>query len=226
MSQIPSRTEIIEMVARAIYSGRVLNNAHRGDAVEMMVLAALGSDWKHVGLGWHPWDLQRGQGFERVRIRVKQTAALQLWGNTIRRTVQFDWKKNAPSYFERDNPGEFIEQEGWFCDLFVFGLHDETDIAVADQLDPAQWTFMVVPVCDLAQGAKSMALSKAIAKWPIVGWSQLKQAVDSSIEKIGAFRLSQQAEAKKLRGQVKPRLRIGKKEIGNSKLNARLTFVV
>ena len=201
--KIPTRAEIVEMVAREIYGGRILNNAHRGDAMEMMVLAALGSDWKHVGLGWHPWDLQRGFGVERVRIQVKQTAALQLWGNTIRRTLQFDWKKAAPSYFERDNPDELIEAEGWFCDLFVFGLHDETDIAVADQLDPTQWKFMVVPICDLTQGTKSMVLSKAVTKWPVVAWSQLKQTVDNSIERIDEIRLSRQAEIKKLRGKVK-----------------------
>lgn len=203
MKEIPDRAEIIEMVAREFYSGKILNNAHRGDAVEMMVLAALGPEWKHVGLGWHPWDLQRGQGYERVRIQVKQTAALQLWGNTVRRTIQFDWKANAPSYFERDNPGELIESEGWFCDLFVFGLHDETDADVADQLDLAQWTFMVVPVCDLTRGKKSMVLTKAMAKWPVVSWNLLKNAVDESIETFKAESLLRQTEAKKLRGKVK-----------------------
>lgn len=203
-TKIPDRAEIVAMIAREIYGGKILNNAHRGDAVEMMVLTALGSEWKHVGLGWHPWDLQRGHGFNRVRIQVKQTAALQLWGNTIRRTLQFDWKENAPSYFERYNPDEWVESNGWFCDLFVFGLHNETDIAVADQLDPAQWTFMVIPVCDLTDGTKSMILSKAVKKWPVASWDQLKQAVDDSIQKTESFRLSRQAEiAKKLRGKVK-----------------------
>ena len=41
----------------------------------MMVLAALGGEWRFVGLGWHPWDLQRGQGEDRVRIQVKPSAA-------------------------------------------------------------------------------------------------------------------------------------------------------
>ncbi len=201
--ETPSRAKIIEMVAREVYGGRILNNAHRGDAVEMMVLAALGPEWKHVGLGWHPWDLQRGHGFERVRIQVKQTAALQLWGTTKRRTLQFDWKKSAPSYFERDNPDEMIESKGWFCDLFVFGVHDETHVAVADQLDPAQWKFIVVPVCDLIEGTKSMTLSKAVTKWPVVLWNALKQSVDGSIEKVGAVRLSRQTGVKKLKGRVK-----------------------
>ena len=120
-STTPDRSEMIQMVAKQMYSGRILNNAHRGDVVEMMVLAALGPEWKHVGLGWHPWDLQRGHGPSRVRVQVKQTAAVQLWGDTVSRVLRFGWKPNPPSYFERDNPREDIESAGWFCELFVFG---------------------------------------------------------------------------------------------------------
>lgn len=57
LTSTPDRTAIIGMVAEHMYGGRILNNAHRGDVVEMMALAALGPDWEHVGLGWHPWDL-------------------------------------------------------------------------------------------------------------------------------------------------------------------------
>lgn len=177
----PSRTEIIEMVARQMYSDRVLNNSHRGEVVEMMVLAALGPDWKHVGLGWHPWDLQRGQGPTRNRIQVKQTAAVQLWGDTVSRTLRFGWKSNPPSYFERDNPGEEIEPEGWFCDLFVFGIHDETDRSRIDQVEPSQWDFMVIPVGDLKPRTKTMQLSRARTVWETVAWGGLRAAVESAI---------------------------------------------
>lgn len=132
LQNIPTRSQIIEMVAKEMYSGRILNNSHRGDVVEMIVFAALGDEWNHVGLGWHPWDLQRGLGVDRIRIQVRQTAALQLWGDTVKRNLQFHWKLKPPSYFERDNPDEEIESEGWFCDLFVFGIHDETDSSLAD----------------------------------------------------------------------------------------------
>ena len=82
MKNTISRDRVLSMVANRIYGGTVLNNSHRGDVVEMMVLAALGSDWKFVGLGWHPWDLQRGSGADRVRIQVRQSAAMQIWGPT------------------------------------------------------------------------------------------------------------------------------------------------
>ncbi len=123
LSSVPNRSVIIQMVAEHMYSGRILNNAHRGELVEMMVLAALGKEWKHVGLGWHPWDLQRSQGSTRIRIQVKHTAAVQLWGDTVSRVLSFGWKPNPPSYFERDNPGEEIESEGLFARLPLVLFH-------------------------------------------------------------------------------------------------------
>ena len=181
----PSRDDVISMVAKNMYSPRILNNAHRGDVVEMIVLSALGADWKLVGLGWHPWDLQRGTGSERVRIQVKQTAALQLWGPTKNLSLKFGWKKKAPEYFSRDNPGEQIEPEGWFCDVFIFGLHLERDKDRADQVDPNQWKFLVIPASDLKRGRDSMVLNKALKRWQPVTWFQLLESVRLAIEQIG-----------------------------------------
>ena len=183
-NQIPSREVVIDMVATFMFSGKILNNSHRGELVEMMVLAALGSDWNHVGLGWHPWDLQFSKGTNRVRIQVKHTAALQLWGKTASRTITFGWKNNAPEYFERDNPGESIESEGWFCDVFVFGLHDEIDIEKIDQADPRQWQFLVIPICDLTRGTNSMSLTKALGNWTPVPWNKLQKEVDLQIKRL------------------------------------------
>lgn len=74
---MPSRNEIIEMVAQNMYSGRIINNAHRGDIVEMMVLSALGNDWNLVGLGWHPWDkLSESVGIAIKNIKLKDNGRL------------------------------------------------------------------------------------------------------------------------------------------------------
>ena len=42
MAKYPTRAQVIKSVADAIYGGPILNNAHRGGVVEMMVLSALG----------------------------------------------------------------------------------------------------------------------------------------------------------------------------------------
>lgn len=179
-----TRADVIAMVAENMYSGKVINNAHRGDIVEMMVLAALDGDWRPVGLGWHPWDLQRGEGSERVRIQVKQCAALQLWGPTRKLKLIFGWKKKPPEYFHKDNPGEEIESEGWFCDLFVFGLHLEKDEDRTDQVEPTQWSFLVVPTSDLKRGQNSMGLTKALKKWQPVTWNELPDTVDLVVQEM------------------------------------------
>jgi len=168
------------MVSRCMYSGRILNNSHRGNLVEMMVLSALGDDWKMVSLGWHPWDLQRGEGQNRIRIQVKQCAALQLWGKTKKLQINFGWKDKPPEYFERDNPGEKIEAEGRFCELFVIGLHLVADNTV-DQVDPKQWEFLVIPTTDLTERNKTMVLTKALTRWNRIKWGNLRSTVEAAI---------------------------------------------
>ena len=164
-----------------MFSDSVLNNSHRGDVVEMLVYSALAPDWDFVGLGWHPWDLQRGTGADRLRIQVKQSAALQLWGKTKRPAISFGWSKNPPEYFERYNPGETIESEGWFCEIFVIGVHQNDDPHTVDQVDPRQWSFLVIPTSDLKQGTNSMVLTKALSRWQPVDWISLKETVQKII---------------------------------------------
>jgi len=178
----PSRDEIIRMVAEHYYSSNILNNSHRGDIVEMMVLSALGGEWKLVGLGWHPWDLELRRDNKRYRIQVRQIAALQLWGKTKKYLLSFGWKKKAPDYFFRDHPGEEIEPEGCFCDIFIFGLHLEDDENKADQVDPSQWRFLVIPVKDLKRGLDSMILEKALKRWNPVEWNRLSETVENIIK--------------------------------------------
>lgn len=176
------------MLIDHVYRGRILNNVHRGDVVEMMVLAALGADWRSVGLAWHPWDLVRGHGENRVRIQVRQMAARQLWGETARQVISFGWKSSPPSYFFRDHPGDAIENEGWFCDVFVIGVHRECDEAITDTLDVAQWQFLVIPTCDLKRGLNTMTLAKALKRWHLTPWASLAAQVDSAVASLEAAR--------------------------------------
>jgi hypothetical protein len=166
------------MVIEKLYSQRILNNSHRGDFVEMMVLDALGPEWRHVGLGWNIWDLQRGNGRERARIQVKQCAARQLWGKTKCMTCQFPWSDHAPAYIRREFPNEALEKDGWFCELFLVGVHDIEDEELCDQTDPSQWRFMIVPAWELTRGQCSMTLSKAMKPWPLIPLAELKSAVE------------------------------------------------
>jgi hypothetical protein len=169
------------MLIEKLYSHRILNNSHRGDFVEMMVLDALGPEWCHVGLGWNLWDLQRGTGKDRARIQVKQCAARQRWGKTKCMIFQFPWSDHAPAYILRDFPNEALEKDGWFCELFVVGVHVVEDEMLCDQTDPSQWQFMVVPSRELKRGQSSMILSKAMKRWPLVPLVELKSMVETKL---------------------------------------------
>lgn len=175
------RDRVHRMLIEKLYSTRILNNSHRGDFVEMMVLDALGPEWRHVGLGWHIWDLQRGVGENRVRIQVKQCAARQLWGRTKRMIFQFPWSDHVPPYIKRDHADEALENDGWFCELFIVGVHSVDDEVACDQTDPTQWQFMVVPSCELKPSQNSMSLEKAMKQWPLVPLTLLKSAVEGQL---------------------------------------------
>jgi hypothetical protein len=182
--KIPDREDVLHTVIESMYSKQILNNSHRGDVAEALVMMALGDEWNFVGLGWHPWDLQYGSGSNRIRIQVKNIALRQIWGKTKTPTLVFGWKANPPSYFERDNPGIKIEDKGYFCELFVFCLHLETDKENVDQVDPQQWKFLVIPAKDLRQKRKSMVLSKALDKWTPVKWSGLEKKIETVANKL------------------------------------------
>ena len=180
----PSTDELLACVLAHMYKGPTLNNSHRGDLVEALVLMALGKEWRFVGLGWHPWDIERSIDGQRIRIQVKQTAALQLWGPTKRSSISFGWSKKPPEYFERDNPGQAIEACGWFCEVFVIGVHQNDDPGSSDQVDPSQWRFLVIPICDLAPGTNSMVLGRALDRWSLVRWHELADAVETAIDQL------------------------------------------
>ena len=82
------------------------------------------------------------------------------------------------------NPGEKIELEGWFCDVFVIGLHLEDDKERADQVDSRQWGFLVFPTSDLKPRQSSMVLGKALKQWKPVAWSELSAAVEQVIKQV------------------------------------------
>ncbi len=181
MNQSEAKVHIQDLLIKHVYSGPILNNSHRGDFVEMMALAALGPEWRFVSGGWHPWDLQRGSGSERVRIQVKQSAALQLWGETKKMMFSFPWSDKPPAYFFRDNPNEKIEDCGWFCDLFVVGIHDVKDLSLCDQTNADQWKFFVIPISELPPKSSSMTIDKTLKRWTPVSWKDLKTEVNAKI---------------------------------------------
>jgi hypothetical protein len=63
----------------------------------------------------------------------------------------------------------------------LWGVHPVEDENTCDQTDVNQWRFMVVPARDLTRGQNSMTLAKAMKRWPLIGWSELKSSVEQAI---------------------------------------------
>lgn len=138
---------------RDFLAAKVMDNSLRGYWCEAMVAEALGPGCKIVSQGWHPWDLQFGSDQaefpERVRIQVKNSARLQSWhkpgGKPSDSLFNLKFSKR-PSYFETDYPGIPCEEVGFMCDVFILCHHPAEDWNAADQTDPEQWEFYVLPV--------------------------------------------------------------------------------
>lgn len=144
---------IIQRASTAMLEGPILDNTIRGYFCEFMVAEALGKTCISVGAGWNAWDLQLGpsnQSFpKRIRIQVKNTAALQLWSKDDGRLSDCSWNltyRKLPAYFNRDNPTTQCEAEGFLCDVFILCHHPNIDKSIADQTNPSQWRFYIAPV--------------------------------------------------------------------------------
>jgi hypothetical protein len=150
---MPTRETIKRRANKELFDTRLMDNAIRGYWCEAMVAEALGSGCEIVGGGWNAWDIQIGEDLDafpdRIRIQVKSSARLQVWNKTNGKlsdsTFNLTYRKK-PSYQEEYMPYANCEDIGFLCDLYILCLHDEADIRIADQRDPSQWKFYLVPV--------------------------------------------------------------------------------
>lgn len=164
-----SSQDIKKRMFAELFDRPILDNTARGYFCESMAAEALGRECKIVGAGWHAWDLQIGSEFDtfpnRIRIQVKNSAKIQPWNmnNGKMSECQFGLKiRTKPSYFERDNPSVFCEEIGFLSELFILCFHENGDLGSANQLDPMQWKFFLVPVV----GPKNAITEKELA-WAV-----------------------------------------------------------
>jgi hypothetical protein len=86
-----------------------LDNAIRGHYIEALIWSLLkehnetcsaNNQWMNAGVGWGPWDLQRGRHElgNRVRVQVKIKADKQLWIPRHNRPSEYSlgWNEKDP----------------------------------------------------------------------------------------------------------------------------------
>jgi len=188
-----SNDEIIQkLLVEHLYNQKVMDNRERGSYAEAMVwqtLYATHSAWEWVAAGWHPWDFQKNRGVKRIRIQLKQSAAKQLWKPRSKPVYAFSTQiKNKPSYFLRDHPDEHIEEQGRFCELFIFAWHGISD-ETCDQRNTSQWLFYVIPEKSLGK-QKRVMLSDLESPWLEqnggykTSWDELAKVVEQLSENL------------------------------------------
>ena len=140
---------VLDEVSRP-YKQRVMNNVHRSEYVEAIVALALrASGWTRTA-PWDSWDFEHESG---VRLEVKQSAAVQAWTISGRRSAG----RRSPARFDirprtgySDEDGKWVPKPGRHADLYVFAWHG-VDENTVDQRNPGSWEFYVVAEYNLPE---------------------------------------------------------------------------
>ena len=148
MTEKSLHDQVVQSLNERFYSQPLIDNVYRGDYVETLILFALGEGWEAVG-GWGSWDLEKG--VDGVRLEVKQSAALQTWGERYRKEGS---KERPPSFDIAPRIGYHTDSaEGAdlpagkrvrFADIYIFAWHPEENPDNADHRRAEQWQFFVV----------------------------------------------------------------------------------
>ena len=135
--------KVISKATQAAFGKPVINNVFRAIIAETVVACSLPEEWAWCSGDWAPCDFKHCDG---TRLEVKQSAARQSWhsaGDAPSKGV-FDIAIRKGFY----DGTEWNEAEGRNADIYVFAFHPVAD-DTADQRDPAQWHFYVVPTSQL-----------------------------------------------------------------------------
>ena len=162
------------------YDTPIMNNTHRGEYVQLLVLDTLGEGWRAHGDPWLSWDIEHADG---TKVEVKQSAACQGWHDGTQRSLAAARKKARFGIAKGSRA--WTQEAGWIeppdrlADIYVFAWHPEADVGLADHRHHAEWRFYVVRSDALPDGQKSIGLSGVERLADPVGIDGLVAAVQS-----------------------------------------------
>lgn len=170
----------------------VMGNLYRPHFVERMIMIGLGEEFRLTSGDWASWDIEHATS--RFRIEVKQSAALQSWTRPPP-----DGKPGKGSFdiaprtgYWIDGGRRWIKWPGRIAHVYVMAWHPVQLRQDADQRDPCQWRFFVVPTAELEQRIKSWPKQKSISRkvievsrrWEAVGFEELRAKMLDTMGKI------------------------------------------
>jgi hypothetical protein len=127
---------LIERLTKRLFGAPIIMNVNRGDLLEEIVAMALPPTWTHCSGDYAAYDFEHS--VTKKRIQVKQSAAMQSWGKSVRSPV-FSIAYKAGRWIG----AVWIAERSRNAEIFVFGWHPHDDEA-ADHRKPEQWLFYVV----------------------------------------------------------------------------------
>ena len=130
------------------------SNAERGKFAEFLVACSLGLK-SEVSQEWGAYDIDWDDGECKIKIEVKASAYLQIWGQKRLSAPLFSTR---PSRKWDAETNEYEEVSRRQADVYVFCLENQKtqEDCNPNPLDLDQWEFHVLPTATLdARGAKA-----------------------------------------------------------------------
>jgi hypothetical protein len=174
MTLCPTVDEIRAKASAEVFGKPLISNIYRGLVAEIIVGAALGTEWNMCSGDWRGWDFEHAHADPPCRLEVKQSAARQTWTGERKATVPIFDIRARTGYFEG---ADWVADPRRFAEIYVFAHHAVMDTS-ADHCDPQQWRFYVVAANRLPTG-KTISLKRIALLSDAVAWNALKAAIEN-----------------------------------------------
>lgn len=179
--------EILESLKNKLFNVPIMSNLYRPHYVEHMIAIGLGEGFQLMSGDWGGWDIDGQQGKHRLRIEIKQSAALQTWTNHPSRGGKltrgsFDIAPRT-GYFD-ESGAVWVPDPGRHAEIYILAWHPITDETKADHRDPAQWLFFIIPTNELPPDQKTISRTVVEKSWPAVRFEQLRQATLNTAKQL------------------------------------------
>jgi len=168
----PSTADVMALCATTAFGKPIIVNNLRGLVAEAVLRLALPDEWTWCSGDWAGHDFEHQDG---TKLEVKQSAVRQSWkpGPKGYGKPVFDIAERKGRY----EGSVWVDGAGRHADIYVFALHAVTD-DTADQRDPSQWQFAVVPA-SLLPAARTISLARVKALGQFVGFVGIAREVEA-----------------------------------------------
>jgi hypothetical protein len=171
MPSPPTVDQIRSWASDLAFGYRLVMNTHRGLVAEVIVRAALSTEWRrYCSANWKGWDFEHSTG---CRLEVKQSAAQQTWPPPRKQRAPIFYIRKKSGYYEG---ADWVEKPGRLADVYVFAYHPTLG-EHADHRDVFQWQFHIIAT-DQLPSTNNISLKRISKLSKVVDWNGLGVVVE------------------------------------------------